>query len=62
MLHLDKDIIAFYEEKLKEQVMLGLISDCKSLKEVVIEYIENDMKQYKAINYAYLNIKRELIG
>ena len=62
VLYVDKDIITFYEGKLKEQVMLGLFSDGKSLKEAVIEHIENDIQQYKAINYAYLNVKRELIG
>ena len=62
VLYVDKDIITFYEGKLKEQVMLGLFSEGKSLKEAVIEHIEKDIQQYKAINYAYLNVKRELIG
>lgn len=55
--------IAFYEEQFKTHIMqafLGVKTNC--LKSILHELIRENEKDYKMVNYAYLNVKKELVG
>ncbi len=55
--------ILFYENQLKQQIMNNLSSEHMISLQVYIKIlIHENPDDYKNINYAYLNIKRELVG
>jgi hypothetical protein len=55
--------ILFYENQLKQQIMNNLSSEHMISLQVYIKIlIQENTEDYKNINYAYLNIKRELVG
>ncbi len=55
--------IAFYEEQFKSYVMYITFSGkSNSLKSYLCQLICQNETDYKLINYAYLKVKRELIG
>jgi len=55
--------ILFYENQLKQQIMKNLSSEhFISLQAYIKKLIQDNPDDYKNINYAYLNIKRELVG
>jgi len=60
---LEKEKIVFYEEALKQYVMTCMISNnVKTLKQYMIELIEENRAEYKLINYAFLSVRKELLG
>ncbi|WP_339280987.1 hypothetical protein [Lysinibacillus sp. FSL P2-0066] len=55
--------ILFYENQVKQQIMNNLSSEHSiSLQTYIKKLIQKNPEDYKSINYAYLNIKRELVG
>ncbi|MEC1177153.1 hypothetical protein P9B03_01535 [Metasolibacillus meyeri] len=55
--------ISFYENQLKQQIMNNLVGvNIISLQNYIKELIHENPDDYKNINYAYLNIKHELVG
>lgn len=60
---MNHEIVTMYEQKMKEQIMISVgTAQSKTLKEITRGFIEEDSKQYLNINYAYLNVKLEIIG
>ncbi len=60
---MNHEIVTMYEQKMKQQLMISVgTSKSMSLKEITRELIEENCEQYLNINYAYLNVKHEIIG
>ncbi|MFJ7661338.1 hypothetical protein ACIQXW_02960 [Lysinibacillus sp. NPDC097162] len=55
--------ISFYENQLKQQIMNNLSGQNGiSLQTYMNRLIQENEHDYKNINYAYLNVKREIVG
>lgn len=55
--------LAFYEEKLRAHIMYNLASNLTmSLQDYMRNLIQDNRDDYKKINYAYLNVKSDLVG
>lgn len=55
--------ISFYENQLRQQIMNNLSGEnIISLQNYIKNLIQENTDDYQNINYAYLNIKRELVG
>ncbi|MFC7686084.1 hypothetical protein [Ureibacillus sp. GCM10028918] len=55
--------IYYYEDQFKEYIMKALVDrQLNSLKQVLEDLIRENQEDYKIINYAYLNVKREITG
>lgn len=54
--------IAFYEAQFKNQIMQALGDNHPCLKVYRQQLIKANSHDYKNINYAYLKVKRELVG
>ncbi|MGE7695136.1 hypothetical protein ACQKNC_13645 [Lysinibacillus sp. NPDC094177] len=55
--------ISYYENQLRQQIMNNLYNEnFISLQNYVKELIQENTDNNKNITYAYLNIKRELVG
>ena len=58
-----KERIIFYEDLFKQYIMTCLENQhAKPMKQYMIELIEENMDEYKVINYAFLAVKKELVG
>ena len=55
--------ISFYEEQFKAAIMNALVvGEEAQLYKLLQQLVEDHKEDYKLINYAYLNVKKELIG
>lgn len=55
--------IAFYEEQFKVYIMEKILGEkTETLNDFLIQLIDEHENDYKEINYAYLKVKRELLG
>ena len=55
--------ILYYENQFKQQIMSNLSGhQIISLQIYLNKLIQENANDYKNINYAYLNVKRELVG
>lgn len=60
---MDREIVNMYEQMLKQQIMASICNtQSKTLKDITRELIEGNHEQYLNINYAYINVKHEIIG
>lgn len=56
-------MVTMYEQIMKEQIMFSIgAAHPMTLKEIVINLISNNEKEYMNINYAYLRVKHEIVG
>jgi len=55
--------ISYYEEQFKKQIMNALVGEqLVSLSQLLKDLIQENQEDYRNINYAYLNVKKELTG
>lgn len=55
--------IAFYEEQFKVYIMETMLgAKTEPLKDFLLQLIDDHQNDYKEINYAYLKVKKELLG
>ncbi|MEK9200002.1 hypothetical protein SFC08_05225 [Lysinibacillus halotolerans] len=55
--------IAFYEEQFKVYIMENMLGEkTETLKDFLLQLIDDHQNDYKEINYAYLKVKKELLG
>lgn len=60
---MEKAKIKHYEELFKQYVMSCLVNhETKTMKQYMFELIEENHDEYKFINYAFLTVKKELVG
>ncbi|MFL0507006.1 hypothetical protein ACH0B5_14780 [Ureibacillus sp. 179-F W5.1 NHS] len=54
---------AFYEEQFKVYIMENMLGEkTETLKDFLLQLIDDHQNDYKEINYAYLKVKKELLG
>ena len=55
--------ISYYEEQFKKQIMNALAGEqLVSLRQLLKDLIQENQEDYRIINYAYLNVKKDLTG
>ena len=58
-----KERITYYEDLFKQYIMSCLENqNAKPMKQYMVELIEENIEEYKLINYAFLSLKKELVG
>ena len=58
-----KERISYYEDLFKQYVMSCLENqNAKPLKSYMVQLIEENIDEYKLINYAFMTVKKELVG
>ena len=60
---MSQTLVNYYEQQFRLHIMLAVMNQEKlCLKDLLKQFVLNNEKDYLQINYAYLNVKRELIG
>ena len=60
---MQKERINHYEDLFKQFVMSCVVNESdKTMQQYMLELIEDNYLEYKSINYAFLSVKKELVG
>ena len=62
-MNMQKERINYYEDLFKQFVMSCVVNESdKTLRQYMLELIEENNHEYKYINYAFIAVKKELVG